>query len=43
LLLEDEGIAVALPASSSDAIWSERRESCVRNVDAEGSHPITST
>jgi hypothetical protein len=41
--MEGEGIAVPLPGSSSNGRWSEGRESYIRNVEAVGSNPITST
>ena len=38
-----EGIATPLPAISSESAWSKHREPDVRNVEAEGSSPFTST
>ena len=40
---EPEGIETQLPGKSSEKPWSKRREPDVRNVEAEGSSPITST
>jgi hypothetical protein len=40
---EPEGIEMPLPGKSSERSWSESREPYVRNVEAEGSSPFTST
>ena len=40
---EPEGIATPLPAISSGRPWSKHREPDVRNAEAEGSNPFTST
>ena len=40
---EPEGIATPLPAISSERPWSKHREPDIRNVEAEGSSPFTST
>jgi hypothetical protein len=38
-----EGDASPLPASSSESPWSGQRDLYIRNVEAVGSNPITST
>jgi hypothetical protein len=38
-----EGIAALLPGRSSESTWSKHREPHIRNVEAVGSDPITST
>ena len=38
-----EGIATLLPGRSSERAWSKRCEPHIRNVEAEGSSPFTST
>jgi len=38
-----EGIATPLPGRSSERPWSKHREPHIRNVEAEGSSPFTST
>ena len=40
---EPEGIETPLPGKSSERTWSKRREPDIRNVEAEGSSPFTST
>jgi hypothetical protein len=40
---EPEGIATPLPGRSSERPWSKGRETYIRNVEAVGSNPITST
>ncbi len=40
---EPEGIETPLPGKSSERAWSKDRESYIRNVEAEGSSPFTST
>ena len=40
---EPEGIATPPPGNSSERAWSKRREPDIRNVEAEGSNPFTST
>ena len=40
---EPEGIETPLPGKSSERSWSKRREPDIRNVEAVGSNPITST
>ena len=40
---EPEGIETPLPGKSSGKPWSKRREPDIRNVEAEGSSPFTST
>ena len=40
---EPEGIETPLPGRSSERTWSKRREPDIRNVEAVGSNPITST
>ena len=40
---EPEGIETPLPGKSSERSWSKRREPDIRNVEAEGSSPFTST
>ena len=40
---EPEGIETPLPGRSSERAWSKRREPYIRNVEAVGSNPITST
>ena len=40
---EPEGIATLLPGKSSERTWSKHREPDIRNVEAEGSSPFTST
>jgi hypothetical protein len=38
-----EGIAAPLPGKFTERAWSKRREPHIRNVEAVGSNPITST
>jgi hypothetical protein len=38
-----EGTAVVLPGRSSKRTWSEGLKNYIRNVEAEGSNPFTST
>ena len=38
-----EGIAAVRPGRSSDSTWSEGSKNYIRNVEAVGSNPITST
>jgi hypothetical protein len=38
-----EGIAAGLPGRSSESTWSEGSKNYIRNVEAEGSNPFTST
>jgi len=40
---EPEGIATPPPGKSSERPWSKHREPDIRNVEAEGSSPFTST
>ena len=40
---EPEGIETPLPGKSSERPWSKHREPDIRNVEAEGSNPFTST
>ena len=40
---EPEGIETPRPGQSSERPWSKRREPDIRNVEAEGSSPFTST
>ena len=40
---EPEGIETPLPGKSSERPWSKHREPDIRNVEAEGSSPFTST
>ena len=40
---EPEGIETLPPGKSSERPWSKRREPDIRNVEAEGSSPFTST
>jgi hypothetical protein len=40
---EPEGIETPPPGKSSERPWSKRREPDIRNVEAEGSSPFTST
>ena len=40
---EPEGIETPLPGRSSERAWSKGREPDIRNVEAEGSSPFTST
>ena len=40
---EPEGIETLPPGKSSERTWSKRREPDIRNVEAEGSSPFTST
>ena len=40
---ESEGIETPLPGMSSESTWSKHREPDIRNVEAEGSSPFTST
>jgi hypothetical protein len=40
---EPEGIETPLPGKSSERPWSKGREPDIRNVEAVGSNPITST
>ena len=40
---DPEGIEAHLPGKSSESPWSKRREPDIRNVEAVGSNPITST
>ena len=40
---EPEGIETPLPAKSSERPWLKHREPDIRNVEAEGSSPFTST
>ncbi len=40
---DPEGIAALLTAMSSERPWSEGRNRYIRNVEAEGSSPFTST
>ncbi len=40
---EPEGIATPPPGNSSERAWSKHREPDIRNVEAVGSNPITST
>ena len=40
---EPEGIETPQPGKSSERTWSKRREPDIRNVEAVGSNPITST
>ena len=40
---EPEGIETPLPGKSSERPWSKHREPDIRNVEAVGSNPITST
>ena len=40
---EPEGIATLLPGKSSERTWSKHREPDIRNAEAEGSSPFTST
>jgi hypothetical protein len=38
-----EGIAAVRPGRASDNAWSEGSKNYIRNVEAVGSNPITST
>ena len=38
-----EGTPAVQPGSSSDSSWSEGSKNYIRNVEAEGSNPFTST
>ena len=38
-----EGIGKPLPGTSSERLWSAGRDPYIRNVEAVGSNPITST
>ena len=40
---EPEGIETLPPGKSSERTWSNYRETDIRNVEAEGSNPFTST
>jgi hypothetical protein len=40
---EPEGNGTPLPGKSSERPWSKHREPDIRNVEAEGSSPFTST
>jgi hypothetical protein len=40
---EPEGIETPPPGKSSERPWSKHREPDIRNVEAVGSNPITST
>ncbi len=40
---EPEGIETPPPGKSSESTWSKHREPDIRNVEAEGSSPFTST
>jgi hypothetical protein len=40
---EPEGIEMPLAGNSSERAWSKGREPHIRNVEAVGSNPITST
>ena len=40
---EPEGIATPRPGISSERPWSKHREPHIRNAEAEGSNPFTST
>ena len=40
---EPEGIETPPPGRSSERTWSKRREPDIRNAEAEGSNPFTST
>ena len=40
---DPEGIETHLPGKSSESPWSKHREPDIRNVEAVGSNPITST
>ena len=40
---EPEGIEMPPPGKSSERPWSKHREPDIRNVEAVGSNPITST
>ena len=40
---EPEGIETPPPGKSSERPWSKHREPDIRNVEAEGSSPFTST
>jgi hypothetical protein len=40
---EPDGIETPPPGKSSERSWSKRREPDIRNVEAEGSSPFTST
>ena len=40
---EPEGIETPPPGRSSESPWSQHREPDIRNVEAVGSNPITST
>ena len=41
--MEPEGIESPRPGKSSERPWSKGREPYIRNVEAEGSNPFTST
>jgi len=43
IVREPEGIETPLPGKSSERPWSKHREPDIRNVEAEGSSPFTST
>ena len=43
IVREPEGIATPPPGKSSERTWSKGREPDIRNVEAEGSSPFTST
>ena len=40
---EPEGLEMPLPGKFSERPWSKHREPDIRNVEAEGSSPFTST
>jgi len=40
---EPEGVETPPPGKSSERPWSKHREPDIRNVEAVGSNPITST
>jgi hypothetical protein len=40
---EPEGVETPPPGKSSERPWSKHREPDIRNVEAEGSSPFTST
>ena len=43
IVREPEGIETPRPGKSSERTWSKCREPDIRNVEAEGSNPFTST
>ncbi len=43
IMRESEGIETPQPGMSSESTWSKHREPDIRNVEAEGSSPFTST